>query len=367
MDAGDGIVPASIVGNSPMSHDHPSPGSSRAPDRHHGHGDAGHDRPGRDHAVHRHDDAAAVTTDSERRVFFVMLLTGLFMVAEAAGGLLAGSLTLVADAGHMLTDTAALAFAWFAFRVARRPSDARRSYGYHRFQVLAAFVNGLALVVLAGWITVEAVRRLAAPVPVLGGPMLGIAVFGLAVNIVAFVVLHRGDRGNLNMRGALLHVAGDLLGSAGAIVAAAVILLTGWTPIDPILSVVVALLILRSAWAVVRHSTHILVEGTPHGLDPAQIGAAIRAAEPQVEDVHHVHAWSLTAERPLVTLHVTVNPDADPAAVLAVVKTVLQSRFGITHATVQVEPGGCPDRDTAARDAAQNDDGKPGRAGQRCG
>lgn len=300
------------------------------------------------HAGHGLDVSHAVTTDSERRVFLVMLLTGGFMVAEAAGGLLAGSLALIADAGHMLTDTAALAFAWAAFRMARRPSDALRSYGWHRFQVLAAFVNGLALLGISAWIAVEAARRLAAPVEVLGGPMLAIAVLGLLVNIAAFLILHRGDRENLNMRGAVLHVVSDLLGSAAAILAAIVILLTGWTPIDPILSVLVAILILRSAWGVVRRSTHILIEGTPHDLDVGQLREAIHAAVPQVEDVHHVHAWSLTAERPLVTLHVTVGPEADPAATLAAVQAVLRARFGLAHATVQLEHGGCPDREPVA-------------------
>ncbi|MGQ9369193.1 cation diffusion facilitator family transporter [Azospirillum sp. ST 5-10] len=289
-----------------------------------------------------------MTADSERRVFLVMLLTGGFMLAEVAGGLISGSLALLADAGHMLTDFAALALSWFAFRLGRRPADAQRSYGWHRFEVLAAFVNGLALFAIVGWIVAEAVGRLFAPVEVLGGTMLVIAALGLLVNVVALVILNRGGGGNLNVRGAALHVLGDLLGSVGAIVAAGIILWTGWTPIDPILSVLVSLLVLRSALALVRESGHILLEGTPPDVDPARVGAALRDVD-GVVDVHHVHAWSLTGERPLLTLHAVVEDGADSDAVLAAVNRVLRTRFGIDHATVQLERGPCP-HGTAACD-----------------
>ncbi len=308
----------------------------------HAHSHEHHDHGHHDHGGHGHSHGA-VTADSERRVFWVMLLTGGFMLVEVVGGLIAGSLALVADAGHMATDMAALALAWGAFRLARRPGDARRSYGWHRFQVLAAFVNGLALFGLTLWIVIEAVLRLIAPVAVEGTPMLAIAIGGLLVNIAAFAVLHRGDRANLNLHGALLHVLGDLLGSVATIAAAVVILATGWTPIDPILSVVVAVLILRSAWALVVRSGHILIEGSPDDIDGEHLRQVIRTAVPAVEDIHHVHAWSLTVEHPLVTLHATVAGGADHAATLAAIKRVLAERFGIAHATVQLEQGECPD------------------------
>lgn len=311
------------------------------------HGGHSHDH---DHSAHKHEGhghdhshAHAVTADSERRVFWVMLLTGGFMIAEAVGGILSGSLALLADAGHMLTDSASLALAWFAFRLGRKPSDARRSYGYHRFQVLAAFVNGLTLFAIAGWILIEAVKRFVDPVPILGVPMLVVAALGLLVNVIAFWILQTGERDNLNIRGAVLHVLGDLLGSVGAIAAAGVILAIGWTPIDPILSVLVALLILRSAWKLVRDSGHILLEGTPDDLDPARIGAALRGAVPGVTDVHHVHAWSLTGERPLITLHAVVNEIADQNETVLAINNVLAERFGIDHATVQLERGCCLD------------------------
>jgi cobalt-zinc-cadmium efflux system protein len=286
-------------------------------------------------SAHDHDRGAA---DNERRVFLAMLLTGGFMVAEVAGGIAAGSLALLADAGHMLTDCASLALAWMAFRIGRRPQDAQRSYGYHRFQVLAAFVNGITLIAIVGWILIEAMRRLLAPVEVLGGLMLVIAVLGLLVNLVAFWILHGGDQENLNLRGAALHVLGDLLGSVAAIVAGLVIVWTGWTPIDPLLSLLVALLILRSAWMLVRRSGHILLEGTPDWLDVDQLRAELAAAIPEVENIHHVHCWMLTQERPLLTMHARLRAGADQYAVLVAIRQLLQRDYGIGHATIEIEP-----------------------------
>lgn len=299
------------------------------------------------HPDHRagcdHGHGPPVDADNQRRVFWAMLVTGAFMLVEVLGGLISGSLALLADAGHMLTDTASLALAWVAFRLGRKPADNARSYGYQRFQVLAAFVNGATLIAIVGWIAVEAVGRLLSPQPVMGTTMLAVAVLGLVVNLVAFRLLHGGDQHNLNLRGAALHVLGDLLGSVAAIAAAVVILATGWTPIDPLLSLLVAGLILRSAWMLVRQSGHILLEGTPRHLDIDEIKRELPAAVPAVSDVHHVHAWSLTAERPLVTLHANVRPGADHGRVLQAIKTHLSERFAVEHSTVQLEPGPCAD------------------------
>lgn len=299
-----------------MSHDH---------DHHHGPG--GHD--------HHHHHTAA----SARAIGIAAILTGGFMLVEVVGGLVSGSLALLADAGHMLTDFAALCMAWLAFRVARRPADERRTYGFDRVSVLAAFVNGLALVAITVWIVVEAIRRLGDPHPIEGGLMLAVAVAGLLVNIASFWVLSRGDRGNLNLRAALLHVLGDLLGSAGAIVAALVILATGWTPVDPILSVVVAVLILRSAWRVIRESAHILLEGTPANFDGVALSSDLRTAVPDVVAVRHLHAWSITESRPMVTLEAEVAPEADPEAVRRALKQRL-AELGFDHATVETRPVG---------------------------
>lgn len=294
-----------------------------------------------DHTHHDHSHAPPVSQDNERRIFIAMLLTGGFMVAEIIGGLLSGSLALIADAGHMATDTAALALAWLAFRLSKRPADARRSYGYHRGEVLAAFVNGIAMIALVVWIFVEAIQRLFEPVEVLGGVMLWIAVGGLAVNCIAFWLLHTGSRDNLNVRGAAVHVAGDLLGSIAAIIAAGVIIRTGWTPIDPLLSMAVALLVLRSAWFITRQSAHILMEGAPQNLDPAAIGSDLLNTIEELEDVHHIHIWCLTQERPLVTLHARIKDEADPDQMLKTISSRLLDRFQIEHVTVQIEKTAC--------------------------
>jgi cobalt-zinc-cadmium efflux system protein len=306
---------------------------SQAPanDRHdHDHGDHGH--------AHDHRHGA-----NERSVGLAALLTGGFMVAEVVGGLLAGSLALLADAGHMLTDFASLALAWIGFRLTRRPADWRRTYGFDRFAVLVAFVNGMALYAIAAWIVTEAVQRLNSPVVVLGVPMLWIAAAGLGVNVLAFFVLRSGDKSNLNIRAAVLHVVGDLLGSVAAVVAAVVILATGWMPIDPLLSVVVALIILRSAWRVVADAGHILLEGSPPDIDSRALREQLRAALPFVLDVHHVHAWSISQERPMVTLHACVTLGTDSGVAVREIKRRLAQDFRITHATIEIEYDTCGD------------------------
>lgn len=288
---------------------------------------------------HHHDHASARGGGDRRRVLLAMLLTGGFMVVEVIGGLVAGSLALLADAAHMLTDTVSLGMAWLAFRITDRPADDRRTFGYHRFPVLAAFVNGIALLAVVGWIAFEAVQRMIEPTPVLGGTMAVVAALGLLVNVVAFILLHGGSRENLNVRGAALHVLGDLLGSVAALVAAAVILTTGWTPIDPLLSLLVGAIVLRGAWLLIRHSTHVLVEGTPAHIDPREVAREIPARVAGVEEVHHIHAWSLAPERPMMSMHVRATGEIEHDRVVAAVKQVLRDRFGVTHATLQVEYG----------------------------
>ncbi|MGE3228286.1 MAG: cation diffusion facilitator family transporter [Hyphomicrobium sp.] len=304
-----------------------------------------------EHGPHDH---AHGSSQSERRIGLAALLTGAFMVAEAAGGVVSGSLALIADAGHMLTDFAGLALAWLGFRMARRPADWKRSYGYDRFGVLVAFANGLALFAIAGWIVAEAVQRLGSPGDVLGGVMFWVALAGLGVNLAAFRLLSHGDHGNLNVRAAVLHVIGDLLGSVAALAASLVILTTGWTPIDPILSILVAVLILGSAARVVRDAGHILLEGTPAGLDPRQIGADIVASVSGVADVHHVHAWSLSQDRIVVTLHARLaDAGVAPEAITAAIKEHLKATYGVDHATVEIEIGRCADANVSSPDAPQ--------------
>ena len=284
------------------------------------------------------------TDGNIKRVQIALVLTGAFMIVEVIGGILSGSLALLADAGHMLTDTMALALAAFAFRVSSRPADSRRSYGYQRFQILAAFVNGLSLLLIVGWILFEAVRRLMDPPEVMGPMMLAVAGVGLLVNIFAFIVLHGGDKENLNIRGAVLHVVGDLLGSIAAIAAAIVIIYTAWMPIDPILSVLVALLILRSAWHLVKRSAHILLEGAPEWLDENRMQSRLIERVPAIDSIHHVHVWGLTQQHLMLTMHVALegNPP-DPTAVVRRIKGVLREDFGIKHSTIEIETDDCAD------------------------
>jgi cobalt-zinc-cadmium efflux system protein len=282
-------------------------------------------------------------TTASQRLGWALVVTGSFMLLEVVGGLISGSLALLADAGHMLTDTAALALAWLAAQLSRRPTDPKRSYGYHRAQVLAAFVNALALFAVVAWILYEAVERLLTPRDIQGETMLGIAILGLLANVVVYRILRSGDDGNINVAAARLHVLGDLLGSIGAIVAAGVILATGWTPIDPILSVFVALLIVRSAWRLLRKSTLILMENAPESVDPDELKDALVAAVPGVRDVHDVHCWSLTTGQTMLTLHLALDSGADPAEVLRQAKQVLVERYEVAHSALQLEQDECPD------------------------
>jgi cobalt-zinc-cadmium efflux system protein len=279
-----------------------------------------------------------------KRVQLALVLTATFMIVEVVGGILSGSLALLADAVHMLTDSMALGLAAFAFRVSSRPPDRKRSFGYQRVQIIAAFANGLGLLALVAWILFEAVQRLVDPPEIMGQTMLLVAVAGLVVNIIAFVVLHGGDQQNLNIRGAALHVAGDLLGSVAAIIAAVVILGTGWMPIDPLLSVVVAALILRSAWKLVMRSAHVLLEGAPDWLNVGVMREKIVDKVPEVAGIHHVHVWGLTPQDLMLTMHVVfAESPSDATALVRDIKGVLRDEFGISHSTIEVETDDCAD------------------------
>jgi len=283
--------------------------------------------------------------DNMRRVVIALVLTGAFMIVEVIGGILSGSLALLADAGHMLTDTMALALAAVAFQVCKRPADAKLTYGYHRFQILAAFVNGLSLLFIVGWILFEAVDRFLDPAEVLGETMLVVAAAGLIVNLIAFAVLHGGDRENLNIRGAAIHVAGDLLGSVAAIAAALVIIYTGWTPIDPILSVAVAMLILRSAWILVKRSSHVLLEGAPEWLDTKIMQDKIVGQVSTVNSIHHVHVWGMTPQDLMLTMHVRLEQEpGNPTECIRRIKEVLRDEYGIGHSTIEIETDDCADQ-----------------------
>jgi cobalt-zinc-cadmium efflux system protein len=308
------------------------------------HGSHSHNH-GHSHAGHSHGPGAA-DANNERRMGLAALITGAFMFAEVAGGIAAGSLALLADAGHMLTDFASLALAWFGFRLSRRPADWKRTFGFDRFQVLVAFANGLALFAIAAWIVYEAAERLMTTPVVSGSIMVVVAVLGLLVNIAAFWLLRGADRDNLNVRGAAVHVLGDLFGSVAALVAGGVILATGWTPIDPLLSLVVAAIIVRSGWQVVAEAGHILLEGAPGELDTRAIAPDLVANVKGVEGVHHVHVWSITQSRRMVTLHACIGEKQNSDKAVRNIKARLKERFGLDHATIEIERGVCADAES---------------------
>ncbi|MDO5642539.1 MAG: cation diffusion facilitator family transporter [Paracoccus sp. (in: a-proteobacteria)] len=304
-----------------------------SPDHHDHDHDHSHDH---DHG-HDHSHTPAVTSDNERRVLLSFFLIFTFMIVEVIGGVISGSLALIADAGHMLTDAAALALAYAAFRFGRRLADEKRSFGYLRLEVLAGFVNAGTLFAIAVWIVYEAWRRIREPYEILVGPMLGVAVTGLLVNLLVLWILTRGETEHVNIRGAVLHVVGDLLGSVAAVSAAVVIYYTGWTPIDPILSVLVSLLILRSAWTLLGKSGHILLEGAPENATPSGVRDYLVAHVPGLAGVSHVHVWSITSARVLATLHIRPAEGHDPRAVQAAVGRALAEGFGIGHATIAID------------------------------
>ncbi len=266
----------------------------------------------------------------------VLVLTTSFMAAEAVAGLLTDSLALLADAGHMLSDVLSIGLALGAMRLARRPATLRRSFGWRRAEILAAFVNGVALVVIAVWISVEAIRRLDADPEILGGWMLAVAVGGLAVNVASATVLARSGRATLNVEAAFRHVLADLLGSVGVIVAAAVILATGWVAADALVSLAIAGLIGLSAWSIVRESTDVLLEAAPSGVDVEALERTIRFA-PGVVDVHDLHVWTITSGFVSLSAHVLVARGDDCHARRRELEELLSAHFEIEHTTLQVD------------------------------
>jgi cobalt-zinc-cadmium efflux system protein len=293
-----------------------------------------------DHHDHSHDTGLG---GRERKLLFAFVLTTVMMVVEVFGGWWSGSLALIADAGHMLVDALALLLAFFAAWMARRPADARRTYGYGRIEVLAGFVNALTQFVLVGFIAYEAITRFFKPVEILSGLMLGVAVVGLLVNLIVLRSLHGHAHDDVNLKAASLHVLGDLLGSIGAVFAALAVRWLGWNWADPLLSLLVSLLILNSAWQLLRRSTHILLEGVPEGMDPAEVESALRTADDAISDVHHLHVWQLASGSRMATLHIELRDQGDSARALAAIHRMLRERFSVQHVTVQVDPGDCPD------------------------
>jgi cobalt-zinc-cadmium efflux system protein len=275
--------------------------------------------------------------ESGARLRLALGLTIAVLLVELAGGLLSHSLALLSDAGHVLTDVFALGLAWFAVEQAKRPADRRRSYGYHRVGVLAAFVNAITLIVIVLAIAFEAVRRLMSPAEVQGGLVIATALVGIAINVFVLLTL-RGHTASLNVRAATLHVTGDVAASVGVVVAGAVIVLTGWVYIDPLISLAIACLIAYGAWGIVRETANLLMEGTPRDVDLGAIIAEIKGAD-KVTGLHDLHVWALSSDEMALSCHIVIDDTSlgDAEHVVRDLESRLCDRFTIGHTTIQVE------------------------------
>jgi cobalt-zinc-cadmium efflux system protein len=315
-------------------------------ERHHNHHNHQHGHEGHEHGGHHHEHGHRHEHGhhhhghdaSERRLFIALLILGSFTFIEAIGGYFANSIALLAESAHMLADSGSLVLAIVALRVGRRPANEKRTFGHRRYQPLAAFINGQALLLLTAGVVYEAIVRLLHRPEVNGQLMLIIALIGGVANLGAFLTLS-GAR-SLNERGARAHVLSDLVGSGMASVAALLVLIKGWTIADPILSLLVSALIFRSAWSLTREAADVLLEGAPAGFDVGRIESELIGHVPGLTGIHHVHVWSMTGERPMVTLHANLAPGAEPRETISAIHVRLGERLNVEHTTVQIEDEG---------------------------
>lgn len=287
-------------------------------------------------AGHDHDHAHASTS----ALAAALGLTGSFLIVEVIAGLLTGSLALISDAAHMLTDTVGIAIALAAIRLGGKPADEKRTFGYRRFEILAAAFNAILLFGVAGYILYEAVNRFFAPPEIHSLPMLVVAFLGLLVNLAAMHLLTGGKEQSLNMKGAYLEVWSDMLGSVGVMAAAAIIWLTGWRWVDPLVAVAIGLWVLPRTWTLLSETSNVLLEGVPHGINYGAVSAALRSA-PGVVDLHDLHIWSLTSNAPSLSVHLVLSKDVDADATREAAARKLADSFAITHVTIQTETIDC--------------------------
>lgn len=292
---------------------------------------------------HKHDHRYG-RRDGARSLGWVLALTTVFMVAEFFGGWMSGSLALISDAGHMLTDVLALGLSLLALRFAVTPANAKKTYGFYRLEILAALLNGVTLIVLSGYIFYESWQRFSSPPEIKSGLMIIVALAGLAVNLAGFFILRASSKDNLNLRGAFLHVVGDLLSSAAVIIGGLIIRFTGWVLIDPVLSVLIGLMILKGAYGLVKESVDILLEAAPTGIESAEIEKALSGIK-GVKSLHHLHIWSLSSGIHALSAHVQIDDQmtSQSDALLAEIQEMLEHKFGILHTTIQFECAGCGD------------------------
>ena len=323
-------------------HDHDDHGHDHDTHDEHGHDDhghGGHDDHGHGGHGHDHDHASELRGASRRSLIISLVLISTYMVAEVVGGILSGSLALIADAGHMLTDAAAIAMALFAMWVAEKGASAERTYGYYRSEVIAALLNGLTLWLIVGWILWEAYQRFRLDEHhVEGLSVLLVGIGGLVINIIVAYILHRNSEHSLNVEGAFQHVLADLLGSVGVVIAGIIILTVGWTLIDPILSVVIGLLIMRSSWSLTMKVFHVLLEGTPKHIDVYNLCNDIEELD-GVTLIHDVHCWTITSGSDAFTAHVLVDPSYQGSLerLRNRIQDITHNRYNIAHVTVQLE------------------------------
>ncbi len=324
----------------------------------HDHGGQGHDHSrggGTGHQGHGHDHGSM--RGAQRKALVLSLgFNSVFLVAEVAGGLAFRSLALLADAAHMTSDVAGLVIALVAQRLLERPATSRHSYGMQRAEVLGAQANAITLFAVAGWIVFEAVRRIGEPTEVVGGGLLVVATLGLAVNLGSAVLLARARGRSLNMQGAFVHMAVDAAGSVAAIAAGVAVTVWNANWVDPLMSILIAAMVLWSAWGLLRATAHVLLEGAPAGIDPAEVEAAV-SADAEVEAVHHLHLWNLASDVPALSAHVVIKGEVtlhDAQQSCDRLKTLLEERFGIEHATLELECHACdaPEHEPAPEGAS---------------
>jgi cobalt-zinc-cadmium efflux system protein len=299
--------------------------------------------------AHRHGDCATDPVAVRKRardtraLAVVLVLTASYCIVEVVAGLLTNSLALLSDAGHMFTDVGALSISLFAIRLAQRPPTSSKTFGYHRVEILAAFVNGLVLWLIVGLILSEAYKRFLDPPPVRSGAMMVVAAAGLGVNLLALWILRRSQAESLNVKAAFAHVLGDALGSIGALTAGVIMLATQWYLADPLVSAGIGLLILYSSWGIVRESVEILMQGTPRELSIDEIDACLKTIA-GVQQVHDLHVWTQTSGMYLLSVHLVARGDVEPRSVIVAAQELLRERFGIAHTTVQVDAeDACPE------------------------
>ena len=296
---------------------------------------------------HGHAHGGSAGAQNRKRLAIVLVLVTIYMVAEVVGGLLTNSLALLADAGHMLSDAAALALSLFAIWIAQKPPTPRHTYGYYRTEILAALVNGATLVAISIYIFYEAYQRIGEPPEVQGALMMGIATGGLLINLIGLWILNAGRVESLNVQGAWLHVLTDALGSVGAIVAGGLIWAFGWNWADPVASVVIGILVIYSSWALLKETVMVLMEGTPVHIDLDEIRETIRGV-PGVQGVHDLHVWTITSGMVAMSGHVVVGDSDYREATLERIRQPLHDQFGIDHATIQLEINACDEAETHA-------------------